>query len=213
MKTDGTTAFGKLERKLEKVEREGKPAWRLTCVRLYDTHIEDAWDALTNPERIPRWFLPVSGDLELGGRFQFQGNAGGVIERCDSPHDLGVTWEMHGGTSWVTVHLEDRGKVTLLTLEHVAHVPEDLFDQFGPGAVGVGWDLALLKGLAIHFETARAVDHEEAERWVTSPEGRAFVEGCSRSWAEAAILAGIERGKAEEAAQRVCDFYSPQNTG
>lgn len=213
MKTGGATNFGGLERKLDRVMRDGKEAWRLTCSRLYETELEDAWDALTNPERIPRWFLPISGDLRLGGRFQFKGNAGGIIERCEKPRALGVTWEMHGGTSWVTVTLESQGEGTLFTLEHIAHVPEDLFDQFGPGAVGVGWDLALLKGLALHFQTKTPVDPEAAERWVLSPEGRIFVEGCSQGWAEAAVLAGIGRSQAEAAAERVSEFYSPKNSG
>ena len=30
--------------------------------RTYDAPIEDVWDALTSPERISRWFLPISGD-------------------------------------------------------------------------------------------------------------------------------------------------------
>ena len=34
--------------------------------RTYDAPIEDVWDAVTNPERISRWFLPVSGDLRAG---------------------------------------------------------------------------------------------------------------------------------------------------
>lgn len=37
------------------------------------------WDACTDPERIPRWFLPISGDLRLNGRYQLEGNAGGAI--------------------------------------------------------------------------------------------------------------------------------------
>ena len=44
-----------------------------------------------------------------------------------------------------------RGPTTRLTLEHIAHEDEEglkFWDQFGPGAVGVGWDLALL-GLAV----------------------------------------------------------------
>ena len=43
------------------------------------------WDACTDPERIGRWFLPVSGDLRLGGRYQLEGNAGGEILRCEPP--------------------------------------------------------------------------------------------------------------------------------
>ena len=44
--------------------------------RTYDAAIEDVWDACTNPERIGRWFLPVTGDLRTGGRYQLEGNAG-----------------------------------------------------------------------------------------------------------------------------------------
>ena len=54
--------------------------------RSYDADVADVWDACTNPERIPRWFLPISGDLRLGGRFQLEGNAGGEIKECDPPN-------------------------------------------------------------------------------------------------------------------------------
>ena len=37
--------------------------------RTYDAAPEDVWDALTDPDRIVRWFLPVTGDLRPGGRF------------------------------------------------------------------------------------------------------------------------------------------------
>ena len=63
---------------------------RLT--RTYDAGIGDVWDALTTPERISRWFLPVSGDLRLGGRYQFEGQAGGSIVACERPNRLQVTW-------------------------------------------------------------------------------------------------------------------------
>lgn len=35
--------------------------------RTYDEPIEDVWEALTNVERIPRWFLPITGELRVGG--------------------------------------------------------------------------------------------------------------------------------------------------
>ena len=116
MNIDIPATVGKVHRKLEKTEREGRQAWRLTATRLYETDVEDAWDALTNPERIPRWFLPISGDLKVGGRYQFQGNAGGVIERCEPPRLVAITWEMHGDVSWVTVSLEESDGRTRLTL-------------------------------------------------------------------------------------------------
>ena len=34
--------------------------------RRYDAPIEDVWDACTDPVRLARWLLPVSGDLENG---------------------------------------------------------------------------------------------------------------------------------------------------
>ena len=87
-------------REIEAVQREvGEgtvPAGAGRSIRLqreYDAPIEDVWDALTNPERIGRWFLPISGDYRLGGRYQFEGNAGGRIVACEQPHRLNVTWE------------------------------------------------------------------------------------------------------------------------
>jgi uncharacterized protein YndB with AHSA1/START domain len=71
---------------------EGWPARVVVATRTYDRTIEDVWDALTNPERIPRWSLPIIGDLRLGGRYQ-------------SPRLLGVTWEMGGSDSWLTISL------------------------------------------------------------------------------------------------------------
>ena len=54
--------------------------------------MEEVWDALTDPERIGRWFLPISGDYRLGGRYQFEGNAGGEILECERPRRLRVSW-------------------------------------------------------------------------------------------------------------------------
>ena len=35
--------------------------------RSYDAPIGDVWDALTQPDRIKRWFMPISGELRAGG--------------------------------------------------------------------------------------------------------------------------------------------------
>ena len=53
--------------------------------RRYNAPIEDVWDACTDPSRIGRWFLPVTGDLRSGGTYQLEGNAGGEILRCEPP--------------------------------------------------------------------------------------------------------------------------------
>ena len=125
-------------------------------------------DALTNPERIPRWFLPVSGDLRLGGRYQLEGNAGGEITACDPPHHLALTWEFGGEVTSVDVRLaEEPGGGTRLRLEHAGHVDDERWAEFGPGAVGVGWDLGLL-GLDQHRITGGSV---EGGTWMATPAG------------------------------------------
>ena len=53
-----------VERSVSSPEREGRPARTVTLSRIYATTVEDLWDAVTNADRIPRWFMPVSGDLE-----------------------------------------------------------------------------------------------------------------------------------------------------
>ena len=47
--------------------------------RSYDADIDDVWDAITSAERINRWFLPISGDLRVGGTYRLDGNASGEI--------------------------------------------------------------------------------------------------------------------------------------
>src|SRR5688572_25977321 len=125
MKIDIAAALGAVARGVASREHEGRPARVVVAARTYDTAIDDLWDALTNAERIPRWFLPVSGDLRPGGRYQLQGNAGGEITTCEPPSHLGVTWEYGSEVSWVTVRLaEEATGRTRLELEHVAHVDD-----------------------------------------------------------------------------------------
>src|SRR5437588_687924 len=116
----------------------------VTITQTYDAEVEDVWDAVTDAERIPRWFLPVTGDLRLGGRYQFEGQAGGLIQRCDPPTAFDATWEYGGDVSWIEVRLSAVGGGTQLQLEHIAHVDDERWVEFGPGAVGVGWDLAIM---------------------------------------------------------------------
>jgi uncharacterized protein YndB with AHSA1/START domain len=116
--------------------------------RGYPTTVEDLWDAMTDPDRIKRWFMPVTGDLRVGGSFQLQGNAGGDILTCEPPRLLRLTFG--GPTSLVELRLrQDSGDDTLLELEHT--VPIEMA-RSGAGAlyVGPGWDGALM-GLGLHI--------------------------------------------------------------
>ena len=180
--------------------------------RTYDAPIHDVWDALTDPARISRWFLPVSGDLRLGGRYQFEGNAGGEILDCDRPNRLRVSWvygEAKSPTdvSEVEVRLSPAGEgSTVLELDHTAVVPEEMWGEYGPGAVGVGWDGGLL-GLSLHLRTGATVDDPVA--WQLSEEGREFNTRSSRAWGAANVAAGADPAAAERAVANTITFYAP----
>jgi uncharacterized protein YndB with AHSA1/START domain len=181
----------------------------MTIRRTYAAALEDVWDAVTSIERIPRWFLPISGDLRVGGRYQLEGNAGGTIERCDPPNSFAATWEFGGEVSWIELRLTAvAADQTRFELEHTAHVDDERWAEFGPGALGVGWDLGLT-GLGRHIATGEKVDPHAAAVWMMSDAGRQFVAETSRAWAEASIAAGTPRPAAEAAAARTTAFYSP----
>src|SRR5918998_6524836 len=99
MKQDLIDSIGAVRREVKDCERDGRPTRAVVAERTYDTTVDDVWDAITNPERIPRWFLPIEGDLRLGGRYQLEGNAGGTVERCDPPKSFAATWEYGGDVS------------------------------------------------------------------------------------------------------------------
>ncbi|OWV07966.1 polyketide cyclase [Micromonospora wenchangensis] len=181
----------------------------LTISQTYPTTLDDLWDACTNAERIPRWFLPISGDLRLHGRYQFEGNAGGVVQRCDPPKGFAATWEMGDEISWIEVRLTPEGdERTRFTLEHVAHVDDVRWTEYGPGAVGVGWDSGLL-GLASHLDAdGGGVTPDGAAAWIGSADGRRFMTLSGEAWAEADIAGGTEPQAARAAAARTIAAYT-----
>lgn len=212
IKPDPLRYIGAVTREVQNREHEGRPARVVIATCAYDTGLEDVWDAITNPERIPRWFLPISGDLRLGGRYQLHGNASGRITACEPPRSFSLTWEFGGQVSWVNLRLSklsDGG--TRLRLEHIAHVPDELWKQYGPGAVGIGWDMALM-GLGLHLATGNSIDPEQALAWQTSEEGKDFARRSSEEWCRASIAAGTEEAAARGAATRVTAFYTGEGS-
>lgn len=203
--------FGSEFRRVDNREHLGKPAIVAVAVRAYDTSVEDLWEAVTTRERLARWFGKVTGELELGGRYQIEGNASGTITRCERPQAVDVTWEFGGGTSWVTVRLAQDGERARLTVEHIAHkdgIGEAHLKQYGPGAVGIGWDLWLF-GLERHLSNpSAALDHAAAEAWLVSAEGKAFARSSGEAWAAADAAAGEEPAEARAKAERTIAFYT-----
>jgi uncharacterized protein YndB with AHSA1/START domain len=205
-------------REIEAVHRETSPAplgpgegRAVRLRRTYDAPIEEVWDALTTPERIGRWFLPVSGDYRIGGNYQFEGNAGGEILVCDRPNRLRATWVFgepgDAPASEVEVRLTAAGDDrTELELEHVAVVPDEFWEQYGPGAVGVGWEGGVL-GLALHLHGGAVGD---PIAWQISEEGRDFNTRSSEAWGAAYLAAGAAPETVARAVANTTAFYAPE---
>lgn len=206
-------------REIDAVHRSTGPAHMAAgegrVVRLerdYDAPIDDVWDAVASPERISRWFLPLSGDFRVGGRYQLEGNAGGEILACDQPNAFKVSWVYGEVTSPADIsEVEVRltavdAATTRLVLEHVAIVPEDRWAEYGPGAVGVGWDGAVL-GLTLYLRGGAPL--EDSIGWQVSDEGRAFSTRSSERWGEANVAAGADREAAARSVANTTQFYAP----
>ena len=165
--------------------------------RSYEARIEDVWDALTEPDRIVRWFYPVSGELRVGGTFQLEGNAGGDILKCEPPTVLRVTFG--GPTSVVELRLTPTNDTeTVLELEHT--VPLEIA-QSGAGAlyVGPGWDGALM-ALDLFLHGNVAADPIEA---ASAPEAQEFSVGSVNAWSAVVGASGMASAEETAAAVRV----------
>jgi uncharacterized protein YndB with AHSA1/START domain len=61
----------------------------------YDTDIDDLWSAITDPDRLARWFGEVDGELSQRGEFRLRiadaGERTGQVETCEPPQRLVVT--------------------------------------------------------------------------------------------------------------------------
>lgn len=200
--------LGAVHREVRNVERDGQSAKDLVASRVYDTDIADLWEAVTDSERIRRWFSPVSGELKLGGRYAVEGNASGTITACEAPRHYAGTWEFMGHVSWIEVYLETVGEGTRLEIHHIAPHPNPHWDQYGAGAGGVGWELGLL-GLSEHLKRpADDVRAEGLDGWETSDEAKQLVRASAEDWGRASIAGGDEPEQAMRAAEATRRFYS-----
>ena len=122
-----------------------------------------------------------------------------------------MTWEYGGKMSWVDVKLASTpdGRAHL-ELEHIAHAPDEHWDRFGPGATGVGWDMALA-GLGWHLATGASADPAEAMAWLGSDDGKRFVRRSSDDWCRASIAAGADASSATAAAARTTAAYTGES--
>jgi uncharacterized protein YndB with AHSA1/START domain len=179
----------------------------VTVSQCYDTDPADLWDAVTNIERIPRWFLPISGDLTVGGSYQLEGQANGTILTCDPPKSFTATWEYGGNVSWIDVSIGSEGPDRArLVLEHIVGGGDEIWREFGPGAVGMGWDSMLL-GLAIHLNTGESIDPSFGQQWTGTSDGRRFLTLSGEDWYTANLAFGADPAAARGFADRCIKAY------
>jgi uncharacterized protein YndB with AHSA1/START domain len=167
----------------------------VTLERRYAAEVADVWQAITDPDRVRRWFLPLTGDLREGGTFQLENHAGGDIMTCEPPRHLVVTFG--GESSIVDVVLAGEGDQTLLKLTH--SVPIELAGS-GAGAlyVGPGWDGALL-GIAQYLAGEVVSDPVAA---ANSPEVQDFNVSSIKEWIAAVEASGTADADTISAAQQ-----------
>ena len=114
----------------------------------YDTDVDDLWSAITDPERLARWFGRVEGDLRLGGQFRLHTydagmDSAGLIKTCEPPRRLVVTnretdESYQAGTGLppfdqvIDATLTPDGDQAILVIE-VRGMPLDAVQYFGTG--------------------------------------------------------------------------------
>lgn len=118
---------------------------------VYDTGIDDLWEACTTPERLARWVAEVRGDLRAGGTVHatFVSTATGPVrvEACVAPHHLLL--RMCPGTSEETeieAWLTAEGERTRLVVEERGLSVDKLHFY------GAGWQVHL-EDLGRHLDS------------------------------------------------------------
>lgn len=199
--------IGATSRKVEQQHTERGELVTVTLQRNYPAEATDVWQAITDPDRVRRWFTSLTGDLREGGSFQLENHVGGDILTCQPPRHLVVTFG--GDSSIVDVLLSGNGGGTLLELTH--SVPIELAGgAAGALYVGPGWDGALL-GIALHLAGEYTSDPAAA---ANSPEVQEFNVGSIKAWVAAVEASGRTDSYALSAAQQAAAAqYAPDLQG
>jgi uncharacterized protein YndB with AHSA1/START domain len=104
---------------------------------VYDTDIDDLWNACTTPARLARWIAEVAGDLRVGGTIQASFTSSwtgpGRIEICDAPRHLLLTMEpTTDDEAEIEAWLTEEGDRTRLVVEERG-LPLDGLHFYGAG--------------------------------------------------------------------------------
>jgi uncharacterized protein YndB with AHSA1/START domain len=131
--------------------------------RTFATTVEELWSCLVLPERLNRWFAPVSGDLRPGGSYLIEfsdaDRTTGEVLVCEPPRRLELTWRFPDqSVSLVRAELRAEGAAAVLSLEHTGLPLSQL------AGYGAGWQ-AYLEALDADLAGAPATDWDD--RWST----------------------------------------------
>jgi uncharacterized protein YndB with AHSA1/START domain len=132
----------------------------------YDTDIDDLWSAITDPDRLARWFGELDGEPSQEGEFHVRipggGERDGHVEECEPPRHLLLTMRDPDARPGqpkkmlVAAELTADGHQTILAIE-VKGMPLELIAFYG-----AGWQIHA-ENLAAHI-LGDQPDYGEA-RW------------------------------------------------
>lgn len=173
-------------------EKAGGPVRSVTLTLVTPRHLpSEVWDVIARPERLARWYGPVSGELRVGGRFRVEGEAAGTILACEPGRRLEFAWEAAGESGWVDIALSHYGGGgARLILTHSVR-ETDRWRTFGPAGIGVGWDLA---SHALVGHLSRPGVDIDLRTVAALPESRRLLASCAESWGKARDRGGRGAG-------------------
>ncbi len=123
---------------LGQVLRDGG-GMRLECVRAYDDPIDRVWSALTEPDRVARWFGTWTGDPSTGtiellmAEDESSTPQTVTILQCQPPTRLSVDLPSPDGSWRLSVSLRAQdGETTLLFTQRLA-------EPYDASSIGPGW--------------------------------------------------------------------------
>jgi uncharacterized protein YndB with AHSA1/START domain len=188
--TTDTTTYHEPDPELRREAIPAGEARVAVFTRAYRTTVEDLWDACTNPERLRRWYVPVTGDLRVGGSFQQANMGSGTILVCDAPYLLKLS--LGGGADEIELRLSQGPEdgTTTLELQHATtldlhEIGGQMYDAIF--CMGGGYYPRLL-ALDLHLRGTLPDDYDSAA-FHRNPD----------------MAATIERGSAAMAALLECD--------
>jgi uncharacterized protein YndB with AHSA1/START domain len=136
---------------LHREKRTGSPR-SVLLRRRYPTNQADLWDAVTNPERVGRWFGTIEGVTKAGNTVVVTalGQPGvswtAELRQCEPTQRFVMSWRFNqqmehhdDSTDEVELRFVPEGDATILELEHRSAEPRPWED-----GVGAGWEGALM---------------------------------------------------------------------